>query len=245
MPAVALARRTVDIGLFSDNAAMHRHYIDVVGLPFVEALPHSPTYSEVFYAANDASLKINTSTEPMEQGTSGYCGLLIARDGVAEPRRVDDPDGLAVTLVPPGYDGISQMGIVCEVPDVDVERAFLVRTIATEDARGTLRIGDTVMALRAGAATHPTPTWRRGFNYYVVFVADIALAHRQLVDAGAEHSAAPLRLADRCVFSWVRAPSGNWIELVQYPEMAPLPDAPLAAERWPEIIRWRETAEPF
>jgi len=34
-----------------------------------------------------------------------------------------------------------------------------------------------------------------------VFVDDIATAHRHLLDNGAEHSAPPLRLADRCAFS--------------------------------------------
>jgi hypothetical protein len=54
-----------------------------------------------------------------------------------------------------------------------------------------------------------------------------------------------LRLADRCIFSWVRTPSGNWLELVQYADYGPLPDLPRAADRWPQIIRWRETGEAF
>ena len=73
----------------------------------------------------------------------------------------------------------------------------------------------------------------------------IASAHRHVVDNGAEHSAPPLRLADRCAFSWVRTPSGNWLELVQYADYGPLTDAPRAADRWPRFIRWRETGEAF
>ena len=242
---LTLARPTLDIGLFSDNPSMPGFYIHELAMPFVEALPHSQTYSENFYAVNGASLKINFSTEPMGPGTSGYCALIVARQGVAEPHPFVDPDGLSVTIVPPGHEGVHQLGIVCEVPDVAAERTFLMSAVGARDDNGVLRIGHTAFFLRSGAVTRPTPTWRRGFNYYVVFVTDIARAHQHLIDNGAEHSAPPLRLADRCAFSWVRTPSGNWIELVQYPDTGPLPDAPRAADRWPEIIRWRETGQAF
>jgi len=242
-PGVALARPTLDIGLFSDNPTMAAFYMNEIGLPFVEALPHSETYSENFYAANGASLKINASTEPMGQGTSGYCGLIIAREGVTAAQRFVDPDGLSIAVVPPGNDGVHQMGIVCEVPDVSTERAFLIDAVGAHDDEGVLRIGETALFLRTGGVSRPTPTWRRGFNYYVVFVRDIGRAHQHLLENGAEHSAPPLRLADRCAFSWVRTPSGNWLELVQYADYGPLPDVPRAADRSPEIIRWRETGE--
>jgi catechol 2,3-dioxygenase-like lactoylglutathione lyase family enzyme len=245
MAPLTLARPTLDIGLFSDNPAMAGFYLHDLGLPFVEELPHSETYSENFYALNGASLKINASTEPMAPGISGYCGLLIARDGVAAPQTFVDPDGLSITIVPPGHEGVHQVGIVCTVPDVATERAFLIDGVGARDDGGVLHIGVTALLLRAGAVSRPTPTWRRGFNYYVVFVTDIASAHQHLIDSGAEHSAPPLRLADRCAFSWVRTPSGNWLELVQYPDSGPLPDAPRAADRWPQIIRWRETGEAF
>ena len=245
MSTFTLARATLDIGLFSDNPSMAGFYMNQLGLPFVEALPHSDTYSENFYAANGASLKINASTEPMDPGTSGYRGLIIAREGITRAQQFVDPDGLAVTLVPPGHDGVHQMGIVCEVPDVAAERAFLIEGVGARDDEGVLRIGETAFFLRTGGVPRPTPTWRRGFNYYVVFVSDVSTAHQQLLDSGAEHSAPPLRLADRCAFSWVRTPSGNWLELVQYADTGPLPDAPRAADRWPQIIRWRETGEAF
>ena len=241
---LALARPTIDLGLFSDNAAMDPWYRDVLGLPFVEGLQHSPTYSEDFYTVNGRSLKINASQEPMEAGTSGYRGLLIARDDVGSPQELTDPDGLVVLLVPRGYEGVDEIGIVCDVVDVDAEARFLLDTIAVREDRG-YRIGDTVLFLREADVPRATPTWRRGFNYYLLSVPDVLTAHAFLVDHGAEHSAPPVRLADRCVFSWVRAPSGNWIELVQYADVAPLPDVAFAADRWPEITRWRETGEPY
>ncbi|MEO8693789.1 MAG: VOC family protein [Acidimicrobiales bacterium] len=245
MPEIELSRQTLDIGLFSDNPAMAGFYVNELGLPFVEALPHSDTYSENFYAANGASLKINASTERMEPGTSGYRGLIIAREGVTRPQHFVDPDGLEVSVVPPGHDGVHQMGIVCDVPDIASERSFLLNGVGAREDDGVLRIGETAVFLRTGGVARPTPTWRRGFNYYVVFVRDIQRAHQSALDNGAEHSAPPLRLADRCIFSWIRTPSGNWVEFVQYADYGPLPDLPRAADRWPQIIRWRETGEAF
>jgi lactoylglutathione lyase len=243
--AVALSRPTLDVGLFSDNPAMPEFYTRVLGLPLVESLPHSPTYSENFYGATDASIKINYSTEPMEVGASGYRGLVLAREGVAAPRAHVDPDGLSVTIVPPGRDGVVQMGIVCDVADAGAERAFLVEGLGARDDGGVLRIGQTALFLRTAEVAAPTPVWRRGFNYYVLFVNDIMRAHEHAVAHGAEHSASPLLLGERCAFSWVRAPSGNWIEFAQYAQYGVLPKAPFAADRWPEITRWRESGEPF
>ena len=245
MHPVALSRSTLDIGLFSDNPAMPEFYMNELGLPFVEGLPHSPTYRENFYAATGASVKINFSTEPMEPGTSGYRGLVIAREGASAIRQSVDPDGLHVTIAPSGHEGVTQMGIVCDVPDEASERSFLVDGLGARDDEGVLRIGETALFLRVAAVSRPTPVWRRGFNYYVLFVKDILRAHRHAVDHGGEHSASPLLLGERCAFSWLRTPSGNWVEFVQYADYGPLPEAPLAADRWSEITRWRETGEAF
>jgi catechol 2,3-dioxygenase-like lactoylglutathione lyase family enzyme len=245
LDAIALSRETLDIGLFSDNPAMPEFYIRELGLPFVEALRHSPTYSENFYAATEASVKINYSTEPMDAGASGYRGLIIGRDGVDAPCEYVDPDGLSVTIVPRGHHGVVQMGIVCEVPDEVREREFLITGLGAREDHGVLRIGRTALFLRAAPVERPTPVWRRGFNYYVLFVKDIMRAHRHATEHGGEHSASPLLLGERCAFSWLRTPSGNWVEFVQYADYGPLPAAPLAADRWPEITRWRETGESF
>ena len=246
MGAVKLAKRSLDIGLFSDNPAMPDYYQHTLGLPFVEAIEHSATYQEMFFEVNGASLKINQSTEPMGDGVSGYCGLVIATDTVSEPQHLTDPDGLRIELVPVGYEGITQFGIICRVPDADRQRSFLIESLGAEEMPGGVRIGDIPMRLEEAPIERSTPTWRRGFNYYVVFAADGPRAHQQLLDAGAEHAVPPLKLMDRCVFSWVRDPSGNWIELVQYADIAgPLPEVDPIDQHWAEIVRWREDGVAF
>ena len=247
MPAFAQTRPVLDIGLFSDNPAMPKFYADELELPFFEGIQHSPTYEERFYELNGAWLKINYSDEPMAAGRSGYRELVIAKDDLARPRSLRDPDGLAIRLVPRGTDGVTHLGVGCAVADVEAERRFLVDALgAVEDEHGLL-VGDTRIVLEHDpAGQRPTPTWRRGFNYVLVSVDDGPAAHEALVAAGAEHSLRPIRLGDRCIFSWVRGPNGLWIELVQYagPD-SPLPDIPGVEGLWEEVTRWREDATPF
>ena len=232
----------LDIGLFSDNPDMLEFYDHTVAMPFVELLQHSPTYQERFYSVHGASLKINYSLEPMADGTSGYRGLLVARDGLDAPQPYVDPDGSTVTLVPTESDGITALGVrVVVAGRATPTRLFVDALGATEDAHG-LALG----AIRASsskkraAPPYPTPTWRRGFNYILVPVDDVAVAHAHVLDHGATHGLRPIRLADRCIFSWVRDPHGNWIELVQYTDSGPLPDIERADSLWPIITAWRD-----
>jgi lactoylglutathione lyase len=236
-----VTKPVLDIGLFSDNPAMLDFYDHTVAMPFVELLQHSPTYQERFYSVHGASLKINYSLEPMADGTSGYRGLLVARDGLDAPSPFVDPDGSTVTLVPAGTDGITTLGVRVVVADAQRQRDFLVGALgAEEDAHG-LVLGDTrIVVEQADALPYPTPTWRRGFNYILVPVDDVEIAHAHVLDHGATHGLRPIRLADRCVFSWVRDPHGNWIELVQYTDSGPLPDIERADSLWPLITEWRD-----
>jgi hypothetical protein len=48
----------------------------------------------------------------------------IARDGIEKPRSMLDPDGNRVRLVPPGYDGISQIAITMGVRSLSEHRIF-------------------------------------------------------------------------------------------------------------------------
>jgi lactoylglutathione lyase len=243
-----LARRTLDPGLFSDNAdAMQRFYIDDIGLPLLERLPHSDTYAEIFFTAPGGKLKIQASTEPMGPAVSGYAEILIARDGLRTPRTATDPDGSTVTLVPPGHRGVTHFGYVVRVPDVEAQRRFYIDGMGATEVAGGLRVGDTQLFVEAApAGPEPTPPMRRGFTYITVVPHDLDTAHRELLAAGGRHSMRTLRLADRCLFSWLRDPNGNWVEIVLYAELSgPLPDIARLDQHWDDVIRWREDAVPF
>jgi catechol 2,3-dioxygenase-like lactoylglutathione lyase family enzyme len=247
MASFTITRNLLDIGLFSDNPAMLEFYEHELGLPLHDVLQHSPTYQERFYSVNGASLKINYSTAPMAPGTSGYRGLLIARDDVEQAITRHDPDGLAVTLVPTGERGVTHLGVVAAVPDVAHQRRFLTDALGAAEDRDGLTIGDTrILLTEAPRTAGSTPTWRRGFNYILVAVDDSVAAHHALLAAGATHGMRPIRLADRCIFSGLLVPSGNWVELAQYAEdTGALPDIARAADLWPEITAWRDHGTPY
>ena len=248
-----VSRPLFDLGLFSGNPAMLDFYEHVLALPLEDILQHSPTYQERFYgiasSGHHCSLKINYTTEGMEPGVSGYTGLLIAREGLNEPRTHTDPDGLAVTLVPPGWRGITGVGIEITVPDIDAQRRFLVDVLGcvpdtADDSEHGYTSGETRVFVKAGATGWPSPTWRNGFNYILVPVDDVAEAHSYAITLGAAHGLRPIRLADRCVFSWIRDPNGNWVEFVQYTDTGPLPDIPRADTQWDIITAWRDRGTP-
>lgn len=248
MARFELARGLLDPGLFTDNAPkMESFYEELVGLPRLESLRHSPTYQEVFFTLPPGKLKIQSFDSPMGPAVTGYQQLLVARDGLAEAKALRDPDGLAVALVPRGQRGITSAGIVCGVRDVDAQARFLLEGMGARRHEGGFRVGDTqVFVEEDAAAQRATPTCRRGFVYLTLIVHDCRAAHAALVAAGAEHSARALRLMDRCLFSWVRDPAGNWIEIIQYAELSgPLPEVDRLADHWDEVEAWRDHGTPY
>jgi lactoylglutathione lyase len=248
MSGTQLARGLLDPGLFSDNEAkMRAFYEDEVGLPFIERLPHSDTYAEVFFELLPGKLKIQSFVDPLERAVSGYRELLIARPNVDEPVTREDPDGLTVHLVPVGHRGVTTAGYVVAVPDAEAQVRFLVEGMGATEHAGGWRVGDTqVFVEEAPSGGAPTPPARKGFVYLTVIVHDCVGAHEQLLRAGATHSLRVLRLADRCLFSWVRDPNGNWVEIVQYAELSgPLPDIARLDQHWDEVIEWRENGTTY
>lgn len=246
--AIDYARGLLDPGLFSDNApAMERFYQEQVGLPLFERLPHSDTYQEVFFKLPPGKLKIQAFTTPMERAVTGYAELYLARD-VAEPRTFTDPDGLTVHVVPNGHRDVTSAGFVVRVNDVDKQRRFYVEGMGAQELPGgSLRIADTMFFVEhTDIVAAPTPSARRGFVYITAIAHDCQAAHQSMLAAGAEHSLRILRLADRCLFSWVRDPHGNWIEVVQYADLSgPLPDIARLADHWDEVIEWRDNGTPY
>ena len=241
-----LVDNALDLGLFSDNPGMPAWYTDELGAPPVEVIEHSPTYAERFYRLGGSCLKINHSTEPMPPGASGYKELFVARAGLERPVTLRDPDGLRITLVPEADLDGAELAILMEVADPARQREFFCHALGAAPAADGVRLGDALFRFSPDpSAGRPAPTWSRGFKYYVLFVDDTPASHAELVAAGAEHGLRPLRLGDRCVFSWLRDPSGNWFELVQRASPGrPLAEVDLAGDCWDEIIEWRTAGTP-
>ena len=245
MSTYTFARRTLDPGLFSDNAEqMQQFYTDTVGLPLLERLQHDDSYAEIFFELPEGKLKIQASTNPMESASSGYRALYLARD-VPEPITLRDPDGLTVHVVPPGYRGVTNVGVVCAVPDIEKQRSFLERGMGGTAHEGGIRVGDTQIFLEHDpTVSAASPPMRRGFTYITLVVHEAEQCRDALIAAGASNSLRLMRLADRCLFAWLRDPHGNWIEILQYAYLSgELPDIDRIADNWDEVIAWRESGD--
>jgi hypothetical protein len=94
------------------------------------------------------------------------------------------------------------------------------------------------------AISAASPPMRRGFTYITLVVHEAEECRDALIAAGASNSLRLMRLADRCLFAWLRDPHGNWIEILQYAYLSgELPDIDRIADNWDEVIAWRETGD--
>lgn len=245
-----LARPGLDFGVPTDQGpAMRAFYGAELGLPFLQENEIIPGHDEVFYELGGGWWKLNTSVEPLQPAVTGYRSILVADASLNRPRQLVDPDGLAVTLVPPGHRGVEEVGLEMTVADLDAQRRFLLDgcggSAVGDDG---IRVGNTVIFLTAtDAAMEITPIVRRGLTMLTFIVTDLLAAHQHLLDHGAVHG---LRASDdpgvpgRCLFSFVRDPNGNWIELVQFAEGTPLDPPPWENPSFEEFMAFRDHGTP-
>ncbi len=131
-------------------------YQKEVGLPFDHVLPLGQGRQQHRHDLLGSVLKINASRDPIAEGApSGYRELLIARQGLLGPKRLTDPDGNAVTLVPPGLFGIERIGMKLAVRDVGAHRRFYALALELPDVpeEGGLSFlaGDSVIMIEEDA----------------------------------------------------------------------------------------------
>jgi catechol 2,3-dioxygenase-like lactoylglutathione lyase family enzyme len=243
-----LASSTMYPGLFTDNIDAMQTYYAGRGLRFMERLRQSDTYSELFFELPGAKLKIQSDTSgPMQPANSGYQGLLVAARTDDRTAADVDPDGLDFRIVDYGDHGVTSLGFLVEVPDAERYRRFLTEGMGARQNEYGMRVGDTQFLIEQDPdRVQSTPICRRGFTYITLIVHDLVTAHRTLLAAGAQDSFGITRLHDRCVFSFVRDPFGNWIEIVQYANLSgPLPEVRFIEDHLDRAVRWREEAVAF
>ncbi len=112
-----LAKNVIDVGLSTNNLEpMLRFWQQEATVRFDHVLPVRRGQKQYRHDEQGSVIKLNHHVEPLpEAAPSGYRELIIARDGVQEPRRMVDPDGNRVRLVPPGYDGVTQLAVAMGV----------------------------------------------------------------------------------------------------------------------------------
>ena len=157
--------------------------------------------------------------EPLQEAApSGYRELIIAREGLQEPRHLVDPDGNRVQLVPPGHEGVTQIAVAMGVRSLSEHRKFYgdVLGFAEQPWAGgrAFRLGESLVLLEEDRAATVDPVRQaRGWRYITLQVADIDVVHAALVRNGVREGLAPITLGDVARISMILDPDGNWIEL--------------------------------
>jgi catechol 2,3-dioxygenase-like lactoylglutathione lyase family enzyme len=250
MAVQLLARSGLDFGLGTDHEADQRAFYEALGLTYLQTDHIMDGQDEVYYTLHGGWLKFVTSDQEMRPGVSGYKELLIADSAVDRVERLEDPDGLLVTRVPPGALDVDDVGVRLSVPDVDAQIQFLEKGMGATRTGSGYRVGNTQFTVEeAPGAPDPGPAFARGFTMITLVVSDIYQAHERLVAAGGHHG---LRVCPdpmvpgRCLFSFVSDPNGNWIELVQFADLSgPLPELRDPLPSGEEFLAFRDEGVPI
>jgi lactoylglutathione lyase len=224
---LALAKPALDVGLFTNRwDEMQAFYVDGLGLPYEELLPIGGGVRQHRLGLAGGVLKINDCRDPLDDGPTGYAGLLLADATVAEPVPAVDPDGLDVVRVPPGYRAVTAAAVGLGVADpAAFDRFFTDALGADVVGEHAYRLGSTVLLVRHDPLAERAAAMRtRGFHYLTVQVRDVVGEHQRLLDLGVEEGAPPRKLGAVAMVSFVRDPGGNWIEISQRASLTgPLP----------------------
>jgi len=214
-----LAKPVIDVGVFAaDLAPALRFWQEDVGLPFEELLPTGGGNHQHRHGLNGSVLKLNHPRAGLPDAPAGgYRELWIARTGLEAPRHIADPHGLRVRLVPPGTDGVTGLGVRVAVRDVAAQRRYYAEALGLEEPDpGRFRCGDSILFVEADPdAAADNALAGPGLRYLTIQVHDCEGAHAHALAHGAVEGAPPRRMGDVAIFSMVRDPDGNWIELSQ------------------------------
>lgn len=215
-----LAKNVIDVGLSTNNLEpMLRFWQKDAGLRFDHVLPVRRGQKQYRHDAQGSVVKLNHHTDPLpDAAPSGYRMLILATEGVAEPRQLVDPDGNLVRLVPPGHDGVKQLAVVIGVRSLDEHRRFYRDILGfPEEARSggaAFRLGDSLLFLEPDPAATVDPVRQaRGWRYITLQISEIDDLHSDLRRQGVREGFAPVTLGDVARISMILDPDGNWIEL--------------------------------
>ena len=217
-----LAKPRVDIGLATnDIEPMLAFWQGEAGIPFDHLLKVRRGHNQHRHDALGSVLKINHQETPIvDAPPGGYRELVVAREGLAAPRTLQDPEGNRVTLVPPGHDGVTQIGIRMAVRSLAAHRTFYTEALGLiEEPRSTgaaFRAGETLLLLdESPDAPSDAGMTGRGWRYITFQVFKVDEDHARVLAAGGREAMAPTTLGTTARISMVRDPDGNWIELSQ------------------------------
>ena len=214
-----LAKPRIDIGLSTNRLEpMLAFWQGEAGIAFDHLLPIRRGQDQHRHDVLGSVLKINHHADPLPTNPpAGYRELIVAREGLDAPVALSDPEGNRVTLVPPGHDGVDQIGVRLAVRSLAAHRRFYADALGLAEERpGVFRAGESLIFLDE-APDAPSEAEMRGPGWrYITFqVFKVDVEHAQVLAAGGREALAPVTLGTTARISMVRDPDGNWIELSQ------------------------------
>jgi lactoylglutathione lyase len=214
-----LAKPRIDIGLATnDLEPMLAFWQGEAGAAFDHLLKIRRGQDQHRHDIAGSVLKINHYAEPIPASPpSGYRELILARAGLTEPKALKDPQGNRVCLVPPGWEGVTQIGVRIAVRDIEAHRRFYREAFGLPELRpGVFRAGESLIFLEQSADA-PSDAQMRGPGWrYITFqVFKVDEEHARVLAGGGREAVAPVTLGTTARISMVRDPDGNWIELSQ------------------------------
>jgi lactoylglutathione lyase len=217
-----IAKPRFDIGLATNSLEpMLAFWQDDIGAAFDHLLKIRRGMDQHRHDLQGSVLKINHLADPLPATPpSGYDTLLIAREGLAGPKPLTDPDGNKVELVPRGRQGVSQVGVRVRVRDLQAQMRFYREALGLPeldagDGPG-VRVGESVILVeQADDAPQEAPFDGPGWRYLTLQVFAVDSDHAHVLAHGGRESVAPRTLGTTARISMVKDPAGNWIELSQ------------------------------
>lgn len=219
MQVMKLAKQHLDVGLFSTKRDEQlAFWQETVGLPYDHMGKLGGGVQQHRHHMNGSILKMNHARGPLpELPPSGIVGLQIARDGVAAPQPLSDPDGNRVTLVAKGVDGVSGIAILLRVNDPAAHDHFWTHAMQFERAGdGRYRCGDSLIVIAEHGHVEGSAEWRGpGYRYITVQVWDCLAEYAGILARGGASGGEPRVLGDTVRYAFVCDPDGNHIEISQ------------------------------
>jgi len=216
-----LAKPHLDVGLFSNKREEQlAFWQESVGLAYDHMGKLGGGVQQHRHHMNGSILKINHARDPLPMlPPSGIVGVEIARDGLAEPKALVDPDDNKVWLVPKGHNGVQGIAILYKVNDPGEHDRFWTHAMQFERiGQGRYRCGDSLVVIaEKGKVERASATqWRgSGYRYITVQIHDCLAEYRGILARGGESGGEPRVLGDTVRYAFVCDPDGNHIEISQ------------------------------
>lgn len=195
-----LAKDALDIGLFTENLEpMLAFWQQEVGLAFDHMLPLGGGVRQHRHEHAGGVFKLNHSRHPLPKAAGGgHLRAIIAKPCQADIRNLIDPDGNAVTLVPPGTHGIHHWAIEIAAHSEDEFLAFYHTALGlplTDSDHVAVQVGRSQIIARIdpmlAVQTDSEIMARKGYRYTTLQVDKVDPVHAAVLGAGGTEGAAP------------------------------------------------------